>query len=83
MRNPGAVIDRRGLQIGERARDRVAIQQVDRVPQHTRIGGEVWLTASLVCPRGHGRFLLEQVIDEVTAGKTRGARDQRRTRHGR
>ena len=81
MCNPGAVIHRRWLQIRECLRDRPTIQQINGVPQDSRVGSEV-LAFAHMRPCGDRGLFFEEMIDEVAACETSGARDQRGTRHG-
>ena len=81
MRDPGAVVDGRGLQTGKRARDCRPIEKIDRLPQDARITCEMRLATANVRPCRDPVLVVEKMINEVAAGKACGARDQRRTRH--
>src|SRR5690349_7762668 len=83
MGDAGAVIHSRRLEIDERPCHRIAIQKIDRIPQDPTVGREVGLSTADMSPRGDRRLVFEQMIEEMTAGEASGARDQRRTRHGR
>lgn len=83
MGDAGAVINDRRLQLGQCSRDRLPIEQIERSPDDARVGREICLPTTDVSPCRDRRLVLEQVIDEMAAGKASGARDQRRTRHGR
>lgn len=83
MRNAGAMVDDRWLQMRQRAGDRLPIEQVDRVPLDSWVAGMVRLTFANMRPADDSGLVFEEMIDEVAAGKTGRARYQRRTRHGR
>jgi hypothetical protein len=84
----GAVIDCRRLHPGELVRHRVAIEQIHGAPEHAgsvvRVPpfGQVRPSAAMGPGRNH-LFAVEEMVYEVATRKSGGARDQRRTRHGR
>ena len=45
--------------------------------------GEMLLAVATVYPSGDRAAVFEEMVDEMTAGEARSARDQRGTRHGR
>ena len=78
----GAVENRRRSDLRQRARDVVQIQEVNARPRDAIVTAVGETTPAGVSPGGDVGVLVEQLIDEMAAGKPRCARDQRWTRHG-